>query len=308
VKSRLDLPAAGLVRRWRVGSREILLDQPIVMGILNVTPDSFSDGGNFFSPDQAVEHASQMLRDGADIIDVGGESTRPGATVVGVAEEIRRVVPVIRELKKRHPDALVSIDTVNASVASAAIDEGAEIINDVSAMRLDAAMPLLAAKSRCGVVLMHSRGTVENMASYDNAVYDNVTTEVIGELASQLLLLEEAGVDRSFVAIDPGFGFSKRSEQSFELLGNLGSFAMLAVPLMVGVSRKRFLTEAMLRGKEHVGPVTAASLPIDARDAGTVALNVVAILNGATIFRVHNVAANRRGLDAVWTAAQSQSA
>jgi dihydropteroate synthase len=298
--------SAAEVRLWRTGSRDIVLDHPIVMGILNVTPDSFSDGGNFFSQDIATDRTTQMLDEGADIIDIGGESTRPGASIVGVDEEIRRVVPVIRDVRKLHPEAIISIDTVNSEVAAAAIDAGAGIINDVSAMRLDGAMPLLAAKSGCGVVLMHSRGNVQDMASYDHAVYDDVATDVISALASQLLLVEEAGVDRAFVAIDPGFGFSKRTEHSLELLDNLGSLAMLDAPIVVGLSRKRFVTEAMLKPDEIDGKITAAALPIDIRDAGTVALNVVALLNGARIFRVHNVAANRRALDAAWTATKNQ--
>ncbi len=275
------------------------------MGILNVTPDSFSDGGNFFDHDQALEHASLMVRDGADIIDVGGESTRPGAIAVGVDEEMRRAIPVIQELAKRHPGVFISIDTVKATVAEAAIEAGATIVNDVSAMRLDAAMPSLAGKCGCGVVLMHSRGNVQDMASYAHALYGDVTSEVIAELGSQILLAEEAGVDRASIAIDPGFGFSKRSEHSMTLLNDLHALASLDVPVMVGVSRKRFVTEAMLRRREVSGPVTAASLPILARDSGTIALNVVAMMNGARIFRVHDVAGNRRGLDAAWSSIQA---
>lgn len=280
-------------RRLRAGSTEIVLDRPLVLGILNVTPDSFSDGGNFFSPGTALAHAAEMIAEGADIIDIGGESTRPGAIPIEAADESHRVIPVIAEMRKRWPHQLISIDTVKAGVAERALEAGADIINDVSAMRLDPEMPLLAAKSQAGVVLMHSRGTVADMATYDHAQYRDVVHEVIDELNSQLLLAEDAGVDRKNVVIDPGFGFAKKSEHSMRLLRELERFASLDVPIMAGVSRKRFVREAM-------GDHEAASSS-DERDAATAAVNVMALERGASIFRVHNVAVNRKALDTAWS-------
>jgi dihydropteroate synthase len=292
-----DLPATGSPRVWRAGSREVVLDHPIVMGILNITPDSFSDGGNFFSADAALEQARRMVDDGADIIDIGGESTRPGAVAVRQDEEWRRVGPLIRTIRREWPDLPISIDTVKASVAEEALEAGADIINDVSAMRLDPLMPVLAGKSRCGVVLMHSRGSVQTMATYDHADYRDVCAEVISELNSQLLVAEEAGVDRSAVVLDPGFGFSKRSEHSMTLLRELGRFTSLDAPIMAGVSRKRFVREATGR----------ADLSIEERDIATAAVNVMALERGAGIFRVHDVKTSRRALDAAWTILRSQS-
>lgn len=295
-----DRSAAGSNRIWRAGSREIVLDHPLVVGILNVTPDSFTDGGNFFSPDAAMLHAEAMIADGVDLIDVGGESTRPGAISIEAADEATRVVPVIRAIRERWPSMPLSIDTVKSDVAKAALDAGADIINDVSAMRLDPAMAILAGNSGCGVVLMHSRGDVATMATYQHARYDDVASEVLTELGSQLVAAENAGVDRSAVVLDPGFGFAKRSEHSMRLLHDLERFAAYNVPVMVGVSRKRFVAEAMRQkaGPESTQPATWA---IDDRDSGTAAVNVMALERGATLFRVHNVRVNRRALDAAWS-------
>jgi dihydropteroate synthase len=291
-----DLPATGSTRYWRAGSREIVLDHPIVMGILNVTPDSFSDGGIFFSPDSAIAHAEQMIADGAGIIDVGGESTRPGAIPVEAAQEADRVVPVISALRKRRADILISIDTTKAEVASAAIEAGADIINDVSAMRLDAEMPPLAGRTGAGVILMHSRGTVSDMATYDHALYGDVVREVMSELNSQMLLAEEAGVDRKSIVVDPGFGFSKKSEQSVQILHALRRFEAFDTPIMVGVSRKRFVREAMLN---------SVSMPsLDDRDSGTAAVNVMALERGAMIFRAHNVRVTKNALETAWSILQ----
>lgn len=294
--------AAEPCRLWRAGSREIVLDRPIVAGILNVTPDSFSDGGNFFSPEKAVEHAAQMIAEGADIIDVGGESTRPGATVVDDDEETRRAVPVIREIRKRFPDVLISIDTTKAGVASPAIEAGADIVNDVSAFRLDAEMPKIVRDSGCGVVLMHSRGGIEDMASYAHASYDgDAVMTIFDELAARADFAVEQGIGRDRIALDPGFGFSKVSGQSIAVLSRLYLLVELGFPVHVGASRKRFVTESMLRRDDNVGErPTAAALPLGDRDVGTAAVNVVALTKGARIFRVHNVRVTRRALDAVW--------
>jgi dihydropteroate synthase len=293
-----DLSAAGSPRTWRAGSREIVLDHPIVMGILNVTPDSFSDGGNFFSADSALEHAEAMIAEGADIIDIGGESTRPGAVAVREDEERRRVQPLVRTLRQVFPDVPISVDTTKASVAAEALAAGADIINDVSALRLDPAMAPLIGREGCGVVLMHSRGNVDDMATYEHATYDDVVSDVMSELGSQLLLAEEAGVDRKSVVFDPGFGFSKRSEHSIRLLRELERFAALDAPIIVGASRKRFVREAIT----PVAPDGSVSLPpsLTDRDTATSAVNVLALERGAMIFRVHNVRVNRKALDAAW--------
>jgi dihydropteroate synthase len=268
------------------------------MGILNITPDSFSDGGDFVSPDKALEQAGRMIDEGVDIIDVGGESTRPGAVPIEAATESSRVIPVIEGIRERWPETPISIDTVKSNVAASAIGSGAEIINDVSAMRLDPEMAILAATSGAGVVLMHSRGPVAEMATYAHAQYRDVAAEVMDELESQLLALEDAGVQRTSIVFDPGFGFSKRGEHSMQILAELDEFAKHDVPVMVGVSRKRFVSQAVngiRSGDPHAG------LSLADRDAATAAVNVLALERGAMIFRVHNVAINRKALDAAWT-------
>ena len=201
MRSFRDRSAAEPFRFWRAGSREILLDHPIVMGILNLTPDSFSDGGNFLSLDAALDHARMMIEEGADIIDVGGESTRPGATPVSAEDEIARVLPVVKAVSERWPEIPVSIDTTKSRVAAAALEQGADIINDVSAMRLDAEMPIVSARSGAGLVLMHSRGGVADMATYESAIYTDVAGEVLSELGSQILAVEEAGVHTGQVVL-----------------------------------------------------------------------------------------------------------
>lgn len=297
-----DRSAAGSNRIWRVGSREIVLDRPMVVGILNVTPDSFSDGGNFFAPEAAIMQAERMIADGVDIIDVGGESTRPGAVSIEAADEAIRVIPVLRELRERWPSVLLSIDTMKSGVAEAALESGADIVNDVSALRLDPSMPALAARWKCGLILMHSRGGIESMATYEHAVYGDIASEVMAELGSQLLFAEEAGVDRRSIVLDPGFGFAKRSQHSLRLLRELERFSAFDVPVMVGVSRKRFVGEAMFGD----GAATAPDRTIQDRDAGTGALNVMALERGAGLFRVHDVRTSRRSLDAAWAVLNAQ--
>ena len=277
-------------RLWRAGSREILLDHPIVMGILTITPDRSNGGGKSFSAATALDHVARMVEDGVDIVDVGGESTRPGSAPAPADDEIRNVIPMLREVRARWPDLPLAIDTVKTSVARAALDAGADIINDVSAMRLDPVMPKLAGTSGCGVVLTHSRGGVADMATYAHANYNDVTKDVIAELSSQMLVADEAGVNRHSIVVDPGFGFSKTTEQSLRLLRDLERLAVLDVPVMVGASRKRFVREM----------AEASSSGSDDGDAGTATVNVTALEKGARIFRVHNVALARSTLDAAW--------
>ena len=274
---------------WRIKGRELALDRPIIMGILNVTPDSFSDGGLFFSPDAAVAHARTMVDEGADIIDVGGESTRPqGATPVDEQEEGRRIFPVIGAIAAAFPQLAVSVDTVKSDVARAALEAGAHIVNDVSAFRLDPRMGEICASAGAGVVLMHSRGSVSEMATYSHANYDDVVDEVMAELRERVSAGREAGVADACIAVDPGIGFAKRSEHSLDVLAALPELAAWGHPVVVGASRKRF-----------VGEITGMVAP-SARVHGTVGANVVALERGARVFRVHDVAANRQALDVAW--------
>jgi dihydropteroate synthase len=256
------------------------------MGIVNVTPDSFSDGGQFFSTDAAVEHAVALLAEGADILDVGGESTRPqSAEPVPVDEELRRVLPVLRALASARPDAVMSVDTVKADVAEAALDAGAQIVNDVSGMRLDPAMADVCARRGAGVVLMHSRGGVSDMATYVHAVYSNFVDEMLAELRDRIAVAENAGIEPARIALDPGIGFSKRPEQSLLALACLERLAEWGYPVVVGASRKRF-----------IGQLTGAHEPARRRD-GSVGAAVAAYDRGANVLRVHDVAATRQALD-----------
>lgn len=280
---------------WRLRTRTLTLDRPRILGIVNVTPDSFSDGGRFFSAEAAVEHGVRLVGEGADILDVGGESTRPqGATPVDVEEELSRVLPVVKALRERLPEVPISVDTVKSDVAAAVLDAGAEIINDVSAFRLDPGGAKVAARAGAGVILMHSRGSVADMASYKYASYGtDVAGEVISELRESVRQAEAAGVERNRIALDPGVGFSKRSEHSLAVLGAMPRFAELGYPLVVGASRKRF-----------IGELTGVSNAAD-RVEGTVGASVMALALGARIFRVHDVSAARRALDVGWAILQS---
>jgi dihydropteroate synthase len=280
---------------WRIADRLLVLNRPIVIGILNVTPDSFSDGGRFASVGAAVAQAELMVDEGADIIDVGGESTRPQARPVGVEEELDRVVPVVAALRKSLPDIPVSVDTVKADVAGAALDEGAQIINDVSGFRLDPEMAATCAARSAGVVLMHSRGEVGEMATYAVAVYHDVVEEMLGELRERVDLARAAGVADDSIVVDPGIGFSKRSEHSLAVLGALGRLAAWGYPVLVGASRKRL-----------IGELTGASLPAE-RLHGTTGANVAALDRGAMLFRVHDVRPARQALDVAWAIKQAET-
>jgi dihydropteroate synthase len=257
------------------------------MGVLNVTPDSFSDGGKYFDTFAAVEHGIQMLDQGAEIIDVGGESTRPGAPTQGSAtdsvsedEELRRVLPVIRELKRRRPHAVISVDTYKAGVAHAAVQAGAGIVNDVSGLRWDAAMAITIAELRCGAVLMHTRGHPAQWASLP-AVDDMVAT-VLGELRQTSERARLSGIEGDRLVLDPGFGFGKRFEENYPLLARFSEFHALGFPLVAGPSRKSFVGRAISRG--------GATVPAHERVAGSVAAAVICIMHGAHIVRAHDIA------------------
>ena len=280
----LALPAESS-RRWRTARDEVSLEQPSLVGILNVTPDSFSDGGRFLGAEAAVAHADGLLRDGAAIVDVGGESTRPNRTSeVPAEEELRRVVPVIEALVRAYPTLLVSIDTVKAAVARAALEAGAAIVNDISALRLDPAMASTVATAGAGVILMHSRGSILEVSSYAHAEYGtDLVGQVLVELRSALQLAAAAGIAPEATVIDPGFGFSKTAEHNLQLLDQLPALEALGRPVLVGPSRKRFLG-------------AATGLPVEERDRATATACALAYERGARLFRVHDVAAARDAL------------
>ena len=279
---------------WSHATGSISLDRPRVVGIVNVTPDSFSDGGLLRTVDDARRHVDRLVREGADVVDVGGESTRPqGATPVSIAEELRRVIPVVEAVHRDHPSLPISVDTVKAEVARAAMAAGASIVNDVSAFRLDAAMADVCGETKAGVVLMHSRGDVASMSTFEHAVYgSDVVGEVCAELEPSVRRARAAGVQCEAVVLDPGIGFSKRAEHSLAVLADLPRLTRLGFPVLVGVSRKRF-----------IGAIVEASAPSD-RVFGTVGANVAALERGALLFRVHDVKANRDALDVAWAILQ----
>ena len=267
-------PAA---HEWNIGRRSLTYGaRTLVMGVLNVTPDSFSDGGQFLAVDQALEHARQMIEEGVDIMDVGGESTRPGSEFVSAAEELDRVMPVIEALARRTP-VPISIDTTKAEVAREALKAGAEIVNDISALRFEPAIADEVARARAGLVLMHSRGTPKTMQKL--APVDDIVTEVIVDLRHSVARAEEAGIARENISIDPGIGFGKTVNQNLELIAKLDHLARAFpnFPLMIGTSRKYFIGKLL-------GGVPAAQ-----RLHGTLASVVLAVMNGAHIVRVHDV-------------------
>jgi dihydropteroate synthase len=246
---------------------------PKLMGIVNVTPDSFSDGGMYLSPEAAIAHGEELVRDGADILDVGGESTRPGAEEVPAEEELRRVLPVIEGLAGG--EAVVSIDTSKAAVAEAALDAGAAIVNDVTALRGEPEIGGLCAERGAGLVLMHMRGEPRTMQ--ENPAYDDVVDDVKAFLAERLEAAIAAGVAEERVWLDPGIGFGKTLEHNLELLGRLGELRELGRPLVVGVSRKSF-----------IGKIDGSA--VGERLGGTIAASVLAAAEGAGVLRVHDVA------------------
>ena len=265
---------------WRTARRVLPLSRPCVVGILNVTPDSFSDGGRLATVDDVVRAATALREAGADVLDVGGESTRPGADGPDEAEERRRVVPAVRRLVAE-VGLPVSVDTRRGAVAAEALAAGAEIVNDVSALAHDPAMAGVVARSGAGVVLMHMRGTPRTMDA--EARYADVAVEVAAELAARRDAALAAGVAREAIVLDPGIGFAKTPEQSYALVNRLETLCALGHPVLVGPSRKRFLGAATGR-------------PVAGRDAATAAVCVAARLRGAALFRVHDVAAVREAL------------
>jgi dihydropteroate synthase len=269
------------VFEWNLGSRVLTLGKrTLLMGVVNITPDSFSDGGLYLDPEKAVEHALKLLDEGAEIIDIGGESTRPGSkAVVTEAIELERVIPVIRAIKTKRSSATISIDTYRAAVARAAVEAGAEIVNDVSAFRWDPKMPKTVAELKCGAILMHMRGRPEEWRTLPPA--GDIVTLVKRELREWTDAAALAGVKRERMMIDPGFGFGKNFEENYPLLRRLEEFHQLRYPMAVGVSRKSFVGRMVAR--------SGADAPVQDRHYGTVAAEVAAIMKGAQIIRTHDI-------------------
>ena len=255
----------------------------LIMGILNITPDSFSDGGQFFDFDSALAHAEQMVTDGADIIDVGGESTRPGGEPISAEEEIKRVVPVIEALAKR-VETPISVDTTKSEVARAALEAGASIVNDISALRFDYFVADEAAKVGAGLVLMHSRGTPATMHRLPPVA--DIISEVTNSLRASVHMAERRGVKRESIVIDPGIGFGKSQEQNLELIAKLDQLiaAFPDLPLLIGTSRKSFIGRIL-------ADASGTPAPSEDRLHGTMATIAAAVLRGAHIVRVHDVKA-----------------
>ena len=267
-------------RFWQVRGRRLSLAEPLVMGILNVTPDSFSDGGRFVDADKAVKHAIAMVKDGADIIDVGGESTRPGAAPVPEEVELARVIPVVKRLARR--GIVVSVDTSSPRVMREALECGAAIINDVRSFTRPGALRAVAGTG-AGVVIMHMQGDPRTMQN--DPRYDDVTAEVLAFLAVQDARLLSAGIPEECICWDPGFGFAKNVEHNFKLLADTEKLASYERPVLVGLSRK-----------SSIGIVTGIKKP-EERVHGSVAAHLLAVLKGASVLRVHDVRAMRSALD-----------
>ena len=284
---------------WRLRTRSLPLGRfTVLMGILNVTPDSFSDGNRFLAPHTALDRALQMLDEGADIIDLGGESTRPNATPVTPAEEQERILPVLKAILKARPDAIVSVDTYNSSTAELALHAGAEIINDVSGLIWDPAMAIVLARHKPGAVLMHTRGAPRGWNDLPPLPHADILPMVVAGLAHTVTLARAAKFPTENIVLDPGFGFGKLGDENFTLLAHFAELHQFMMPFLVGLSRKRFLTA-------HLPDATEST-----RMQATTAANVAAILSGAHVIRVHDIPAGMAAAsvaDAVFSGAQPDS-
>ena len=258
--------------KYNFGTSEIDFSLPKIMGIVNVTPDSFSDGGKYFSEKLAVDQALKLYDEGASIIDIGGESTRPGSDPVSWQEELNRTIPVIRELKKLRKDIIISIDTTKSKVASAALENGALIVNDISGLTFDPDMINVIKDYDPGVVVMHIKGNPKSMQ--DSPFYNDVIKEIKEFLKDQIIKIKREGISK--IVLDPGIGFGKRIEDNFEIVKQLTEFQSFGYPIMIGVSRKSFLGKTL-------------SLEVDDRDVATVIMETIAVMKSARIIRTHNV-------------------
>lgn len=267
---------------WKLRTRTLPLGRrTLVAGILNVTPDSFSDGNRFFHRTAALDHGLRMLDEGADLLDLGGESTRPNSTPVTAEDEQRRVLPVLQSILKARPDAVISVDTYHASTARTALDAGAEIINDVSGLLWDPAMAGVLAESQPGAILMHTRGAPRMWNALPPLPHGDILPLIVSGLSHTLSLARAAGVAREHLVLDPGFGFGKLGDENFTLLAQFGELRQFDLPLLAGISRKRFLTAHLALASD------------DDRLQATCAANVAAILAGAHLVRVHDIPAAR---------------
>ena len=253
--------------------------ETLVMGIVNVTPDSFSDGGKFYSTKDAIAHASKLICEGADIIDIGGESTRPGANEISSSDELRRVIPVIRGIRSNNPDILISIDTTKAIVAKKAVEVGANIINDVSGLSFDSQMPKTVASLNAPIIIMHMKGNPRNMQK--NPEYKDLINDILYYFKERIKIATKAGINREMIILDPGIGFGKTVEHNFQILSKLNKFNKLELPLLIGPSRKSFIG------------LTLNLSPEDRVD-GTAATVALGVNNGARIVRVHDVEKMKR--------------
>jgi dihydropteroate synthase len=270
------------------------LTQPLIMGILNVTPDSFSDGGQFVAVDGAIEHTRKMLAEGASIIDVGGESTRPGSEPIPAEEQIKRVVPIIKSIRKELSKTIdISIDTVLSAVAEAAIKAGATMINDISGGQQDRHILTIAAQYKVPIILMHIQGNPKTMQ--DEPSYDWLVQEVLAYLQKCANAALAAGVERHNIAIDPGIGFGKRKQDNLDLLANLDQFVATGFPVLLGTSRKRFM-----------GNICALAEPKELLTA-TAATTALGVMQGVQMFRVHDVKENKQAADVAWAIKQAES-
>lgn len=284
------MPLARLNASWKLRTRSLELGRrTLVMGVINITPDSFSDGGNFLEPDAAVAHAVRLVEEGADLLDLGAESTRPGAQAgnpnearVSAEEEQARLLPVVEGILKEMPHAVLSADTYKASTARAALAAGAEIINDVSGFNWDQAMPVVCADSQCGVILMHTRGRPGEWRTQSELPPETLIDSIRGGLAKSLAIAHTAGVTVDSIVLDPGYGFGKKLEENYALLARQSELLSLGRPLLAGLSRKSFLGHTL-------SSLSGGPAPFEARETASIAAMVAAILNGASIVRVHNV-------------------
>lgn len=276
---------------WHLRTRTLELGpRTLIMGVVNITPDSFSDGGRFLAPQDAIAHTLRLIDEGADIVDLGGESTRPGTTVAGdpagrrpavsAQQELDRILPVIEAVRHERPNALLSVDTYKSEVARAAIERGVEIVNDVSALHWDSQMAAVCAALQCGVVLMHTRGRPTEWR--DQEISSSIVNDVEHDLANRVQVAFEAGIGRERIVLDPGFGFGKNFEENYPLLANFSQLQRFGLPLLAGVSRKSFIGRT-------VAQRTGCETPASGRLIGSLAAMVACILEGAHIVRVHDV-------------------